>query len=100
MKNDVWKKEKDLTTMQREINIVIADDHPVFRRGLSMIIASDPALKIVAEAGDGTEAVERIREAQPDVAVLDIDMPNRNGFDVVRQLQSLRLHPAIVFLTM
>ena len=86
--------------MTKEIRIVIADDHPVFRGGLSMVIASDPALKVVAEAGDGVEAVERIREMQPDVAVLDIDMPNRNGFDVVRELQSLRLHPAIVFLTM
>lgn len=86
--------------MKKEICIVIADDHPVFRRGLGMVIASDPQLKVVAEAGDGAEAVERIRESQPDVAVLDIDMPQKNGFDVVRELQSRGGAPAIVFLTM
>ncbi len=86
--------------MKKEIRIVIADDHPVFRRGLGMVIASDPMLNIAAEAGDGAEAVERIRELQPDVAVLDIDMPNKNGFEVVRELQSLGCRPAVVFLTM
>lgn len=86
--------------MKKEIRIVIADDHPVFRKGLGMIVASDPLLKVVAEAVDGVEAVERIRELQPDVAVLDIDMPHKNGFEVVRELKSLGCNPAIVFLTM
>jgi DNA-binding NarL/FixJ family response regulator len=86
--------------MKKEIRIVIADDHPVFRKGLGMVVASDPMLKVVGEAGAGAEAIERIRESQPDVAVLDIDMPHKNGFDVVRELQSLGCNPAIVFLTM
>jgi DNA-binding NarL/FixJ family response regulator len=86
--------------MNTEFRIVIADDHPVYRRGLSMIISADPALKIVAEAEDGEAALQYIRSEEPDVAVLDVDMPLKGGFDVVRAIQLLNLHTAVVFLTM
>jgi DNA-binding NarL/FixJ family response regulator len=84
----------------KEVRVVIVDDHPVFRRGLGMVIAADPVLKVVGEAGDGFGAVERIGELRPDVAVLDIDMPQKNGFDVVRELRSIGVQPAVIFLTM
>lgn len=86
--------------MNSEIRIVIADDHPVYRRGLSMTIAADPGLHIVAEAADGEAALEYIRREEPDVAVLDVNMPGKGGFDVVRALQQLHLATEIVFLTM
>jgi len=86
--------------MTTEIRIVIADDHPVFRRGLRMIIEADASLKVVAEAEDGLSAVARIKEAEPDVAVLDVDMPQAGGFEVVRELQKLNLCTEIIFLTM
>lgn len=86
--------------MSPEIRIVIADDHPVFRRGLQMVITSDPMLKVVGEASGGTEAISIIETLHPDVAVLDIDMPDKNGFDVVRRVQTLPSVPKIVFLTM
>ncbi len=86
--------------MESEIRIIIADDHPVYRRGLTMIISADSSLKIVAEAEDGAAALAHIREAEPDVAVLDVDMPRKGGFDVVREMQPLNLHTAVVFLTM
>jgi DNA-binding NarL/FixJ family response regulator len=83
-----------------EIRIVIADDHPVFRRGLRMIIEADASLKVVAEAEDGSAALARIQEQEPDVAVLDVDMPNGGGFEVVRDMQKLNLHTQVIFLTM
>lgn len=86
--------------MSREIRIVIADDHPIFRRGLRMVVESDPLLKVVAEADDGESALARIVELQPDVAVLDINMPPPDGLAVVRHLREQRSASEVVFLTM
>src|SRR5262245_37194208 len=86
--------------MSKEIHILIADDHPIFRRGLRMIIESDPALKVVAEADDGAAALARIEELQPDVAVLDMDMPPPDGLAIVRRIREKGWPVATVFLTM
>lgn len=86
--------------MQKEIRLVIADDHPIFRRGLRTVIEADPLLKVVAEADDGQSALARIRELQPEVAVLDIDMPPPDGLAVARQLHEQRFPVATIFLTM
>jgi DNA-binding NarL/FixJ family response regulator len=86
--------------MSKEIRIVIADDHPIFRRGLRMVIEADPRLKVVAEADDGESALARVVEFQPDVAVLDIDMPPPDGLAVARRLREQRSAVEVVFLTM
>jgi len=86
--------------MKNEITIVIADDHPVFRQGLRQIIESDLALKVVAEAEDGQSALDRIKETKPEIAILDIDMPRGDGFEVTRALQEKRLPTKVIFLTM
>lgn len=86
--------------MSREIRIVIADDHPIFRRGLRTVVESDPLLKVVAEADDGESALARIVELQPDVAVLDINMPPPDGLAVARRLREGRVAAEVVFLTM
>jgi len=82
------------------IRVVIADDHPIFRSGLRQVVAGDPAFELVAEAPDGEAALQCIHETRPDVAVLDIDMPRRDGFDVVRAMEKCKLSSAVVFLTM
>lgn len=86
--------------MQTEIRIVIADDHPIFRRGLRNLIESDPKLKIVGEAEDGEMALEHIRAFRPQVAVLDVAMPARDGFEVIRAMREEGLSTEVIFLTM
>jgi DNA-binding NarL/FixJ family response regulator len=86
--------------MTTEIKILIADDHPIFRGGLKSVIEKERGLRVVAEAGNGTAALELIKECQPDVAVLDLDMPEMDGFAVARELQALRLPVSVVILTM
>jgi len=86
--------------MKPEIRIVIADDHPIFRRGLRSVIETDQKLKIVAEAEDGEAALEQIQTLQPEIAILDMEMPNRDGFEVMQEIQEKKLPVAIIFLTM
>jgi DNA-binding NarL/FixJ family response regulator len=85
---------------QTAITIVIADDHPVFRRGLRQVIEAEPDLTIVGEAEDGAAAWEQLRTLRPAVAVLDIDMPKMDGFAVVQALEQEQLPMGIVILTM
>jgi DNA-binding NarL/FixJ family response regulator len=83
-----------------KIRVMIADDHPIFSRGLRQVVTGDPTFELVAEAQDGEEALQRIEEHRPDVAVLDIDMPKKDGFDVVRAMEQRKLSSAVIFLTM
>ncbi len=85
--------------MKTDIRIVIADDHPIVRQGLRQTIEQDPRMRVLAEAGDGERALERIRALTPDVAVLDIDMPRLDGFGVARAIRDERLPVEVIFLT-
>ncbi|HEV8593815.1 MAG TPA: response regulator transcription factor, partial [Pyrinomonadaceae bacterium] len=86
--------------MNDQIEIVIADDHPIVRQGLRQMIESDRCLTIVGEAGDGETALHLIELHGPQVVVLDIDMPRVGGFDVVRELRRRKADVKIIFLTM
>lgn len=82
-----------------EISLIIADDHPIVRQGLRQAIEADRDLKVVAEAEDGLAALEAIERHEPQVAVLDIDMPLMDGFAVARAARKKKLTVEIVFLT-
>ena len=86
--------------MTEEITIVLADDHPILRRGLRQLIESQPGLRIVGEAADGQRALALVETHQPDIALLDLDMPELDGFAVARRVRELGLPTKVVVLTM
>jgi DNA-binding NarL/FixJ family response regulator len=80
--------------------ILLADDHHLVRRGVRLILDSEPDLTVVAEAGDGTEAIEAARTHHPDLAVLDIAMPRLTGLQAARELSRTQPDLRILILTM
>lgn len=80
--------------------ILLADDHALVRRGVRLILDGEPDLTVVAEAGDGAEAVAKAREEPVDLAVLDIAMPRMTGLQAARELSRLRPDLRILILTM
>jgi DNA-binding NarL/FixJ family response regulator len=78
------------------LKIILAEDHKLFRDGLRRILELEPDLKIVAEAEDGAEALEIIREILPDIVLFDINMPRMNGIDLVRELNNLKIRTSMI----
>lgn len=83
----------------KKINIIIADDHPIFRNGLKQIIEEEGNIEIIGFAENGEKAYEIIKELQPDIAVLDIDMPKMTGMQVLKKLNGEKINTKIIFLT-
>jgi DNA-binding NarL/FixJ family response regulator len=86
--------------MSAEIRVLIADDHPIFRKGLREVIEAERGLQCAGEAADGEAALEAIERSQPHVVVLDIQMPKCDGFAVARAIRERQLPVQIVVLTM
>ncbi|MGN9793203.1 response regulator [Streptomyces sp. NPDC054847] len=83
-----------------EIRILLADDHALVRRGVRLILDGEPGLRVVAEAGDGAEAIAMARSHTVDLAVLDIAMPRMTGLQAARELAALQPGLRILMLTM
>lgn len=83
-----------------EVRIVIADDHPIFRRGLRGMIESEAGFTVVAEAEDGEIALDAIGEYDPDVVILDVDMPGKDGFEAASAIIRKNTAVGVIFLTM
>jgi two-component system LytT family response regulator len=81
-----------------KITTLIVDDEPAARRGLRLLLEADPEIAVAGEAATGSEAVQRILELRPDLVLLDIQMPEMNGFQVLETVGD-RHTPAVVFVT-
>lgn len=86
--------------MTEPIRILLADDHPVYRAGLAGLIEVSDGLEVVGEAADGHEAVELAATLQPDVAVLDLNMPELHGLEATREICARCPATAVLVLTM
>jgi DNA-binding NarL/FixJ family response regulator len=84
---------------ERKINVLIVDDHPIMREGLRKLLEAEPDLVVIAEAGTGQQALDMARDTQPDVVLLDINLPNLNGIQVTSRLKADRNRIAVVLLT-
>ena len=83
-----------------QIDIVIADDHTIFRSGLNMLLSSEPDINVVGEAQDGSEAVDLVRQLKPAVVLMDIGMPGMSGFDATVKIKEFAPETRILVLTM
>jgi len=81
------------------IRVLLADDHVLVREGLRALLAREADIQVVAEAGDGREALQLAEEARPDVAALDLSMPLLNGLEAARQIASWDRGPRVILLT-
>ena len=82
------------------IRVLIADDHPIFRRGLREVLGDDGRFDVVAECKDGLEALESLRAGPVDIALLDFSMPRLDGLEVAVQVAGWPERPRVVLLTM
>ena len=88
-----------MSARQQRVRVIVADDHPLYREGIVRAVKDRPDLELVGEAADGREALERIRELSPDVAVLDIRMPELEGTQVLSALRRDGVATEVLFLS-
>lgn len=86
--------------LSKKIRVLLADDHRILRKGVRMLIDSQPDMEVVGEAKTGREAIDGARESKPDVVIMDISMPELNGIESTRQICEELKHVRVVALSM
>ena len=81
------------------INIVIADDHAMMREGIKRLLEFDGSMKVIAEAADGNECLSILSKIKPDILLLDINMPNKNGIEVLKEIREIDSELKVLILT-
>ena len=81
------------------VRVLIADDHPIVREGLEVVLASEPDMELVAQATNGEEAIRLAQETRPDVIIMDLKMPVKDGLTAIREINQADLDTQILVLT-
>lgn len=97
MRNDTYFKGGKINNMA--VKIMIADDHSMIREGLKNLLELDGDIQVIAEAVDGKDCLEKLQLVKPDVLLLDINMPKKNGLEVLKSLKSRRSKLKVLVLT-
>jgi two-component system invasion response regulator UvrY len=82
------------------IRILVADDHPIMRKGLKQLFNETDDMEVTGEAGDGKQVIEMISKGSYDLLLLDISMPGKNGFEVLKELRCSHQHIPVIVLSM
>jgi DNA-binding NarL/FixJ family response regulator len=83
----------------KDITLLVVDDHPLFRQGVADALALEQGFRVVGQAADGKHALELIRDLEPDIAVLDVNLPEMNGQQITHQVNQEKLPTRILLLT-
>lgn len=86
--------------MVEQLTILVADDHPIFRKGLRTLLASMPNVELIGEAASGVDAIEMAERLQPDVILMDLQMPGGGGIAAIRQIVQTSPQIRILVITM
>lgn len=81
------------------INVMLTDDHALIREGIKHLLEFDGSIKVIEEANDGIECLEKLKQVTPDILLLDINMPNMNGIEVLEELKSMDSPVKVLMLT-
>lgn len=88
-----------MSVMEKRLSIVIIDDHPLFRKGVSQLIAMDTHFALIGEAASGQEGIELIRKLQPDLVLVDMSMKGMNGIETLKIIKAIDSNVLVVMLT-
>ena len=81
------------------IKVMLADDHILMREGIRQLLEFDGTIEVVDEASDGIECLEKITQSKPDILLLDINMPKKNGIDVLEEIKKKNIKVKVLILT-